>query len=234
MASNFRPYYPRVQNRPQQSDDVTRGMQIGSAFGKDIQGLGTALAQGIAEQKQNQVANQLLNQDYPSTPADPNLDPDADMSTDLPEDVSTDVGGTADPGQQGNFQGGQAELAMRMQAAKEQLGLQSLQQQVAQRQAATALAGQKAAGGQGVRLGGGSSSRWLAGNTGDGTGGGRLAVEGLGEEEQRRVNLRRMWAVLVMSRTMKVRMTRTRLRLISIQPTAKKGCTGNTLRIFRA
>ena len=168
MASNFRPYYPRVQNRPQQSDDVTRGMAIGSAFGKDIQGLGTALAQGIEQQKQNQVANQLLNQDYPSTPADPNLDPDADLSTDLPEDVSTDVGGEASPGQQGNFQGGQAELAMRMQAAKERLGLQSLQQQVAQRQAAAQLTNQKAAGGTGVRLGGGSSSRWLAGNQGGG------------------------------------------------------------------
>jgi hypothetical protein len=163
MASNFRPYYPRVQNRPQQSDDVTRGMAIGSAFGKDIQGLGTALAQGIAQQKQNQVANQLLNQDYPSTPADPNLDPDADLSTDLPEDVSTDVGGTASPGQQGNFQGGQAELALRMANAKEQMSMQELQAKIAQSKAATALAGQKAAG---VRLGGGSSSRWLAGNTG--------------------------------------------------------------------
>ena len=88
------------------------------------------------------------------------------MSTDLPEDVSTDVGGTASPGQQGNFQGGTAELALRMQAAKEQLSNQTLQQQIAQRQAATALTNQKAAGGQGVRLGGGSSSRWLSGNTG--------------------------------------------------------------------
>ena len=146
MASNFRPYYPRVQNRPQQSDDVTRGMAIGSAFGKDIQGLGTALAQGIQQQKQNDVANQLLNQDYPSTPADPNLDPDADLSTDLPEDVSTDVGGEASPGSQGNFQGGQAELAMRMQAAKEQLSMQDMQQRIAQNKAAVALAGQKAAG----------------------------------------------------------------------------------------
>ena len=51
---------------------------------------------------------------------------------------------------------------------------------MAQRQAATALAGQKAAGGQGVRLGGGSSSRWLAGNTGDGTGGGTGAAGGRG------------------------------------------------------
>ena len=24
MATSFRPYYPRVQNRPQQSDDVTK------------------------------------------------------------------------------------------------------------------------------------------------------------------------------------------------------------------
>jgi hypothetical protein len=168
MASNFRPYYPRVQNRPQQSDDVTRGMAIGSAFGKDIQGLGTALAQGIAQQKQNQVANQLLNQNYPDTPADPNLDPGADLSTDLPEDVSTDIGGGASPGQQGNFQGGAAELAMRMQAAKESLGLQNLQSEIAQRNAAAKLSGQKAAGGGGggVRLGGGSSSRWLTGNTG--------------------------------------------------------------------
>ena len=166
MATSFRPYYPRVQNRPQQSDDVTRGMAIGSAFGKDIQGLGTALAQGIQQQKQNQVANQLLNQDYPSTPADPNLDPDADLSTDLPEDVSTDVGGEASPGSQGNFQGGQAELAMRMQAAKEQLSMQDMQQKIAQSKAAMALAGQKSAG---YRLGGGSSSRWLAG---DGSGAG--------------------------------------------------------------
>jgi hypothetical protein len=143
-------------------------MAIGSAFGKDIQGLGTALAQGIAQQKQNQVANQLLAQDYPSTPADPNLDPDADLSTDLPEDVSTDVGGEASPGQQGNFQGGQAELAMRMEATKQQMSLQELQAKIAQSKAAAALSGVKAAGGGGggVRLGGGSSSRWLAGNTG--------------------------------------------------------------------
>ena len=163
MASNFRPYYPRVQNRPQSVDDATRGFQAGGMAGKALETLGSAIATARTQANQDQVANQLLNQDYPSTPADPNLDPDADMSTDLPEDVSTDIGGTADPGKQGNFQGGQAELAMRMQAAKESLGIQNLQSEIAQRKAAAALAGQKAAG---VRLGGGSSSRWLAGNTG--------------------------------------------------------------------
>jgi hypothetical protein len=64
MASNYRPYYPRVQNRPQtaETNDVQRGMAIGSAFGKDIQGLGAALAKGIQEQKQNQIANQLMDE----------------------------------------------------------------------------------------------------------------------------------------------------------------------------
>ena len=166
MASNYRPYYPRRMAPVQQVDDAQRGLTVGSEVGKALGTLGQAIATARTQSNQDQVANQLLNQDYPSTPADPNLDPDADMSTDLPEDVSTDVGGTASPGQQGNFQGGQAELALRMQAAKEQLSNQSLQQQIAQRKAATALTNQKAAGGQGVRLGGGSSSRWLSGNTG--------------------------------------------------------------------
>ena len=169
MASNYRPYYPRRMAPVQQVDDAARGFQAGNMIGKSLEGLSTAIVNAQQKSQQDQVANQLLNQDYPSTPADPNLDPDADMSTDLPEDVSTDVGGTASPGQQGNFQGGTAELALRMQAAKEQLSNQTLQQQIAQRQAATALTNQKAAGGQGVRLGGGSSSRWLSGNTGDGT-----------------------------------------------------------------
>jgi hypothetical protein len=64
MASNFRPYYPRVQNRPQtaETNDVQRGMMIGSAFGKDIQGLGTALAQGIQEARKNALANQLMDE----------------------------------------------------------------------------------------------------------------------------------------------------------------------------
>ena len=171
MASSFRPYYPRVQNRPQAMDDAARGFQAGGMAGKALETLGSAIATARTQANQDKVANQLLNQDYPSTPADPNFDPDADISTDLPEDVSTDVGGTASPGQQGNFQGGQAELAMRMQTAKEQLGMQDMQQKIAQSKAAAALTNQKAAGGQGVRLGGGSSSRWIAGNTGDGTGG---------------------------------------------------------------
>ena len=168
MASSFRPYYPRVQNRPQAVDDATRGFQAGGMAGKALETLGSAIATARTQANQDQVANQLLNQDYPSTPADPNLDPDADMSTDLPEYVSTDVGGTADPGQQGNFQGGQAELKMRMDAAKEQMGMQELQQKIAQSKAAVALAGQKAAG---YRLGGGSSSRWLAGDGAGGYGG---------------------------------------------------------------
>ena len=64
MASKYRPYYPRVQNRPQtsESDDVQRGMAIGSAFGKDIQGLGTALAKGIQEERKNALANQLMDE----------------------------------------------------------------------------------------------------------------------------------------------------------------------------
>jgi hypothetical protein len=167
MASNFRPYYPRVQNRPQtaESDDVQRGMMIGSAFGKDIQGLGSALAGGIQEQQQNQVANQLLAQYYPDQAG--TTDPNADLSTDLPEDVSPDIGGTGTSDVQGNFQGGTAELKMRQDAAKQALGIQSVQAEIAQRQAAAKLAGTKAAG---VSLGGGSSSRWLQGG-GDGQGG---------------------------------------------------------------
>lgn len=173
MASNFRPYYPRVQNRPQtaETNDVQRGMLIGSAFGKDIQGLGSALAGGIQEQQQNQVANQLLAQYYPDQAG--TTDPNADLSTDLPEDVSPDIGGTGTSDVQGNFQGGLAELKLRQEAAKQALSLQSAQEQIAQRQAAAKLAGTKAAG---VTLGGGSSSRWQAGggdNQGGGYGGGQ-------------------------------------------------------------
>jgi hypothetical protein len=64
MASKFRPYYPRVypQRQTAETDDVQRGMQIGSAFGKDIQGLGTALAQGIQEARKNALANQLMDE----------------------------------------------------------------------------------------------------------------------------------------------------------------------------
>ena len=168
MASNFRPYYPRVQNRPQtaETNDVQRGMMIGSAFGKDIQGLGTALAGGIQEQQKNQVANQLLAQYYPDQAG--TTDPNADLSTDLPETVSPDIGGTGTSDVQGNFQGGAAELKMRQDAAKEALSAQNVQSEIAQRQAAAKLAGTKAAG---VTLGGGSSSRWQAGGGQDGQGG---------------------------------------------------------------
>ena len=172
MASNFRPYYPRVQNRPQtaETNDVQRGMLIGSAFGKDIQGLGSALAGGIQEQQQNQVANQLLAQYYPDQAG--TTDPNADLSTDLPEDVSPDIGGTGTSDVQGNFQGGAAELKMRQDAAKAQLGMQSVQAEIAARQAAAKLAGTKAAG---VTLGGGSSSRWQAGG----------GQQGGGQQQQR-------------------------------------------------
>jgi hypothetical protein len=168
MASNFRPYYPRVYPNRQtaESDDVQRGMQIGSAFGKDIQGLGSALAGGIQEQQQNQVANQLLAQYYPDQAG--TTDPNADLSTDLPEDVSPDIGGTGTSDVQGNFQGGLAELKLRQEMAKEQLSQQSVQEQIAQRQAAAKLASTKAAG---VTVGGGSSSRWQAGGGQDGQGG---------------------------------------------------------------
>ena len=168
MASNFRPYYPRVypQRQTAETNDVQRGMAIGSAFGKDIQGLGSALAGGIQEQQQNQVANQLLAQYYPDQVG--TTDPNADLSTDLPEDVSPDIGGTGTSDVQGNFQGGAAELKMRQDAAKAALSMQSVQAEIAQRQAAAALAGKKAAG---VTLGSGSSSRWQAGG-GDGQGGG--------------------------------------------------------------
>ena len=179
MASNFRPYYPRVQNRPQAVDDATRGFQAGGMAGKALETLGAAIASARTQANQDKVANQLLAQNYPDTPADPNLDPDADLSTDLPEDVSTDIGGGASPGQQGNFQGGAAELAMRMQAAKESLGLQNLQSEIAQRNAAAKLSGSKATGGAGVRLGGGSSSRWLTGNQGGGGTGGAIGGRGL-------------------------------------------------------
>jgi len=178
MASNFRPYYPRVQNRPQAVDDATRGFQAGGMAGKALETLGAAIASARTQANQDKVANQLLAQNYPDTPADPNLDPDADLSTDLPEDVSTDIGGGASPGQQGNFQGGAAELAMRMQAAKESLGLQNLQSEIAQRNAAAKLSGSKATGGAGVRLGGGSSSRWLTGNQGGGGTGGAVGGRG--------------------------------------------------------
>ena len=105
MASSFRPYYPRVQNRPQAVDDAARGFQVGGMAGKSLEALGTAITNARTQANQDQVANQLLNQDYPSTPADPNLDPDADMSTDLPEDVSTDVGGDSITGATRQFPG---------------------------------------------------------------------------------------------------------------------------------
>jgi hypothetical protein len=134
MASNFRPYYPRVQNRPQQGDDFQRGMQIGGVFGKDIQNLGTTLAQGIAQQKQNQVANQLLAQNYPDQPGGTDPDPDPiDAQGNPITDPDQPIPDVQLPAVKGNFQGGQAELAMRMQAAKEALSTQNLQAEIAQR-----------------------------------------------------------------------------------------------------
>jgi hypothetical protein len=158
MASNFRPYYPRVYPQRQQTDDVERGLQAGQGIGKALTGLGTAFGTAIKEQQQNKVANALLAQYYPDQAG--TTDPDADLSTDLPETVSPDIGGTGTSDVQGNFQGGAAELQMRQDAAKAELGIQSVQEQIAQRQAAAKLAATKAAG---VTLGGGSSSRWLTG-----------------------------------------------------------------------
>ena len=116
MASKYRPYYPRVQNRPQtaETDDVQRGMLIGSAFGKDIQGLGTALAKGIQEQKQNQIANQLMTeqaisdqpgagvtQDLGKLPADGSNGTTQDLGTVAPDATFTNPAtGNVEPLQQ--------------------------------------------------------------------------------------------------------------------------------------
>jgi hypothetical protein len=167
MASNFRPYYPRVYgNRNVDPTNYSGAFSSGEVMGKDF---GSTIATLMNQGKQDKVANALLAQYYPDTAADPNLDPNADLSTDLPEDVSTDVGGTASPGVQGNFQGGEAELQMRQQAAKDALSQQNVQNQIAKRQAAAKLASTKAAG---VTVSGGSSSRWQAGG-GDNQGGGQ-------------------------------------------------------------
>jgi hypothetical protein len=164
MASKYRPYYPRVQNRPQDQTDYSGAFSSGQTMGKDFAG---AIASLMNQGKQDKVANALLSQYYPDQAG--TTDPNADLSTDLPETVSPDIGGTGTPDVQGNFQGGAAELQMRQDAAKAQLGIQSVQEQIAQRQAAAALAGKKAAG---VTLGGGSSSRWLqGGGQQDGQGG---------------------------------------------------------------
>jgi hypothetical protein len=179
MAQSFRPYYPRVQNRPQQGDDFQRGMQIGGVFGKDIQNLGTTLAQGIAQQKQNQVANQLLAQNYPDQPGGTDPDPDpVDAQGNPITDPDQPIPDVQLPAVKGNFQGGQAELALRMQAAKEQMSLQEMQAKLAQRKAQTALASAKGAG---VQVGAGSSSRWLSGQAGGQGGGGPRVRQGAGK-----------------------------------------------------
>ena len=155
MASSFRPYYPRVQNRQQDTTDYSGAFSSGQTMGKDFAG---AIAQLMNQGKQDKVANALLAQYYPDQAG--SVDPNADLSTDLPENVSSDIGGTGTPDVQGNFQGGLAELQMRQDAAKEALSQQNVQGQIAQRQAEAALAGKKAAG---VTLGSGSSSRWQQG-----------------------------------------------------------------------
>ena len=135
-------------------------------MGKDF---GSTIATLMNQGKQDKVANALLAQYYPDQAG--TTDPNADLLTDLPEDVSPDIGGTGTSDVQGNFQGGAAELKMRQDVAKEALGIQSVQSEIAQRQAAAKLASTKAAG---VTLGGGSSSRWLqGGGQQDGQGGGQ-------------------------------------------------------------
>ena len=164
MASSFRPYYPRAQNRQQDTTDYSGAFSSGQTMGKDFAG---AIAQLMNQGKQDKVANALLAQYYPDQAG--TVDPNADLSTDLPESVSPDIGGTGTPDVQGNFQGGEAELQMRQDAAKQALGIQSVQSEIAQRQAAAALASKKTSG---MSVGGGSSSRWLQSGGQNGQGGG--------------------------------------------------------------
>ena len=159
MASSFRPYYPRVQNRAYQDPtDYSGAFSSGQTMGKDFAG---AIASLMNQGKQDKVANALLAQYYPDTPGGTDPDPDpVDASGNLNTDPNVAIPDVQLPAVQGNFQGGAAELQMRQEAAKEALSQQSVQEQIAQRQAAAKLASTKAAG---VTVSGGSSSRWLQG-----------------------------------------------------------------------
>ena len=173
MANMTRPYYPRVQNRPQStSADWQRGEQAGGQVGKLI----GAFADAINQAKQNKVANQLLNQQYPGTSTPQGNDPDPDpVNQDTgapitdPNAVVPDVG-LPDITTPGNLQGGVAELQMRQAAAKEDLDTQIKKAQLADYIAkAAGTGGYAKARGAGTTIAGGSSSRWLSG--GGSTGG---------------------------------------------------------------
>ena len=177
MANMIRPYYPRVQNRPQStSADWARGEQAGGQVGKLI----GAFADAINQAKQNKVANQILNQQYPGTTTPQGNDPDPDPVsaqgqpiTD-PNAVVPDVG-LPDITTPGNLQGGVTELQMRQAAEKDALETQIKKAQLADYMAKSAGTGSYARRATGVSSGvtvtGGSSNRWLQGGGQGGQGG---------------------------------------------------------------
>ena len=182
MANMSRPYYPRVQNRPQStSADWQRGEQAGSSVGKLI----SAFTGAIQQAKQDKVANQLLNQQYPGTTTPQGNDPDPDPVsaqgqpiTD-PNAVVPDVG-LPDITTPGNLQGGVTELQMRQAAAKEDLETQIKKAQLANLLAGKSGSGVGRGGGSGAAspwLGGGNASSWMGGQ---GAGGGAKKGAGTG------------------------------------------------------
>lgn len=160
QSKYFHPNYGR--RRQIQSNDVERGLAAGAGIGKALQGLGGAIGGAIQQSKQDAVANQLMNA-QPTAVAnaqaltDPDPDPLLTGEDNLNPTAATDPSGTQDPTP---YTGGLDELKLRQAVAKEALSTQNIQSEIAKRQAATALAGTKAAG---LNIGGGSASRWQQG-----------------------------------------------------------------------
>jgi hypothetical protein len=59
MPSKYRPYYPRVANRPQQQADYASAFSSGQTMGKDF---GGAISQLMQQAKMDKIANQLMDE----------------------------------------------------------------------------------------------------------------------------------------------------------------------------
>ena len=184
MANMSRPYYPRVQNRPQSTTaDWQRGEQAGGQVGKLI----GAFADAINQAKQNKIANQLManqaisaqpgagvTQDLGTLPADTSAPSDFTLP-----DSTSPVGNEDDTVGSLMPSGGVAEMQMRQAAAKEDLETQIKKAQLAKLLNPQAGAGR--GGGSGAAspwLGGGNASSWMG--QGAGAGGKRGAGAGAG------------------------------------------------------
>lgn len=124
---------------------MERGLAAGTGIGKALEGLGGAIGGAIQQSKQDAVANQLMNAAPTATAnaqalQDPDPDPLLTGEDNLNPTAATDPSGTQDPTP---YTGGLDELKLRQAAAKEALSSQNVQSEIAQRQAATSLAGTK-------------------------------------------------------------------------------------------